>query len=182
MTTTDLFYGRCDTCGARLGSRYHAFCRHVERLVYGAVGEGVAPSVFANVMHAEHLTQYCCAACAEDGGYCQLYDRGVPFGMVCDGPIAPCSKCDEPMDLRHAHVAYELREQTETRHPWLTSIEPHDAQTIARLCKNCEADSFADEVDDAADIPTPAQGAEQLEDIDGIKISGSSRFPLVSAP
>jgi hypothetical protein len=166
MTVTEPFYGRCDTCASKLGSRYHVFCRHVERLQYDAAGEGAAPSIFTHVLHAEHLTQYCGAACAEDGGYCQLYDRGIPFGMVADGPLAPCSKCRAPMDLTQAHVAYELMEQTETRQPWLTSIEPHDSQTIARLCKNCDADLSVDTAEEMADAAWPRQDTEQAVEMD----------------
>lgn len=34
---------------------------------------------------------------------------------------------------------------TEIRQPWLLSVEPHDSETVARLCCACDGDLAADE-------------------------------------
>lgn len=136
----DDFYGWCDTCGEKVQRRYHSFSRQIERIGYANAADGAKSSQAINVLYSERLTQYCNADCAAVGAYCQLEDRGIPLTVVRNGPIAPCSKCGKPMDLRQLHVAYEVMDLTEIRQPWLLSAEPHDSETVARVCNQCDPD------------------------------------------
>lgn len=135
------FYGRCDTCGELLSSRYYSFNRLIEKFQYHAANDPSNPAVVVDILSSDHLTQYCSSECAHVGAYCQLRDRGITSDTeISPGPIANCSKCKKQMDLTHAHVAYELMDQTEIQQPWFTSSEPHDSATVAVVCSGCDND------------------------------------------
>lgn len=136
-----VFFGRCDNCGILLSSRYFSFNRHVQQYRYIDSEKTKSVEVLVDVLMSDSLTQYCGEECAHVGAYCQLTDRGIPSDTeIAAGPIATCSKCNSPMDLTQAHIAYETMEQTEIRQPWLTTVTCHDATTVARVCSNCEPD------------------------------------------
>lgn len=140
------FHGICDHCGKKVAARHHAFSRHVERAIYPILDIPVGPqTIHVEVLHAEELARYCCSKCAEIGAYCQLADRGIVLGELGSGPITPCSKCGQPMDLREPHVAYEMMNQTESGPPWLLSAEPHESALLARICTDCQG-SIAGEI------------------------------------
>ncbi len=134
----EAFYGRCDHCGKKVASRHYALSRHIEQCFYPVQGVPGPQIVQVSVLQAEELTRYCCSDCADVGAYVQMQDRGIELKEIAPGPIVPCSKCGQMMDLRIVHVAYEMMDQTELRRPWLISGEPHDANSLARVCKNCD--------------------------------------------
>jgi DNA-directed RNA polymerase subunit N (RpoN/RPB10) len=138
------FYGRCDNCWAKLNSRYRAFSRHVEQVAYANDGNG-GQTRTVQVLHDGQLARYCCDDCARLGAWCQLTDRGIdpPLTEPGTGPVEPCTKCGKPVAMAEAHVAYEMMDLTEIRQPWLISVEPHDTETLAILCNECDADLAA---------------------------------------
>lgn len=155
MKTGD--YGRCDTCGVALTSRYHGFSRQIARCQYPVSAGTEKLAAVLHVLYEEQLTQYCGEACATVGAHAQLQDRGIKWHVVAPGPIAPCSKCGMPVDLTQPHVAYEMMDQTEIRQPWLTTVEPHDSETLARLCQGCDGDvAIASLIEETADPVLPA--------------------------
>jgi hypothetical protein len=132
------FYGQCDHCGKKVASRHYALSRHIEQCFYPVPGVPGPQIVQVDVLHAEELTRYCCSECSEVGAYVQMQDRGIELKEIEPGPIAPCSKCGRMMDLRLAHVTFEMMDQTELRLPWFMSVQPHDSNSLARVCVNCD--------------------------------------------
>jgi hypothetical protein len=155
MKTDD--YGRCDTCGVALTRRYHGFSRQIAQCEYPVPAGTEKLHAVLHVLYEEQLTQYCGAACATVGAYSQLQDRRIEGHGVAPGPMAPCSKCGMPVDLMQPHVAYEMMEQTEIRQLWLTTVEPHDSETLAWLCQACDGDVAFESLNaETADPVAPA--------------------------
>lgn len=139
----DEFYGRCDTCAAKVKSRYHTISRNIERYQFDA--DDTKLSVTCTVLRSDRLEEYCGEECCNVGVYCQLNDRGMEIQATGPGPIVQCSKCTKPLDMRQTHVAFEVMDQTEIRQPWLVSVEPHGSEIVARLCSLCDSDLAFDE-------------------------------------
>lgn len=134
-------YGVCDTCGNKLISRYHTFSRNIEHYQCG----GGEQPCNVMVLRSDGMWQYCSNACALQGEYDQLIDRGIPLTTPGSGPIESCSKCGNQIDLTRPHIAYEMMELTEVRQPWLLSAVPHSSRTVARLCLRCDSDVALDD-------------------------------------
>lgn len=135
----DTYFGMCTTCGVAVNSRYHSLSRNVERHQYGPT-DAAPQSCTCFILRSDRIGQYCSAACGWDGAYRALIERGFFLSIPGNGPVVPCAKCAKPIDLTQPHVAYELMDQTEIRQPWLLSVEPHDSETVARLCCACDGD------------------------------------------
>lgn len=150
-------YGRCEACDAVLTARYHSFERLVERFSYDQPGETPDDQATITVLRCDLLGLYCGQACAMPAVLLGLAERGLRPTDCGAGPIEVCAKCGGPMDLTKPHVAYQLMDQTETRQPWLASIEPHDTDTLAYVCPRCDGDLSADEmnVPEAVDEDMP---------------------------
>lgn len=57
----------CDTCAAKLTSRYRSLYRQIERLKYEATKSASGSSIFTGVLHADQFNRYCGADCAKVG-------------------------------------------------------------------------------------------------------------------
>ncbi len=151
----------CDTCGASLGARYWSFNRLVERVDYDRQGETPDDCATITVLRDDVLGQFCDDGCAKITAWSDLAGRGLRLIECGAGPIETCAKCGGPVDLTEPHVFYQLMDQTETRRPWLNTIQPHDTEALAYVCSRCDGDLAADEmnVPETEDELLPVGGA-----------------------
>lgn len=140
-------YGECDACGVSLTARYWTFDRLVERVDYNRPGDTPSSSATVTVLRSETLEQMCSEDCARLVAFLRLAERGLRQGECGTGPIEVCAKCGGPVDLTQSHVAYQLMDQTESRQPWLTMINPIDSEILAYVCSACDGDLMAYEID-----------------------------------
>lgn len=139
-------FGECEACGASLGARYWSFNRLVERLDYDRQGDAPDDCATITVLSDEPLGQFCGDGCARLTALLGLAERGLRLFDCGTGPIETCAKCGGPVDLTEPHVFYQLMDQTETRKPWLNTIQPHDFESLAYVCPRCDGDLTADEM------------------------------------
>jgi hypothetical protein len=145
MTASD-DYGICDTCMTPLTDRYWSFDRQVEQFVYDQPGHTPAECASVTVLRSEPLGFYCGRGCAFPAALLLLAERGLRSTECGAGPIETCAKCGGPVDLTKPHVLYQLMDQTETRKPWLISIQPLELESLAYVCPRCDGDLTANEM------------------------------------
>ena len=138
-------FGCCGACAASLTARYTSLNRLVERTDYDRPGETPDDQATITTLRDDVLGEYCDAVCAMPSALLVLFERGLRHAGGGAGPIETCAKCGGPVDLTEPHVTYQLMDQTETRKPWLISIQPHDAEVLAYVCQRCDGDLAADE-------------------------------------
>ena len=134
----------CGTCCASLGARYWSFNRLVEQVDYDRQGETPDDCATITVLRDDVLGQFCDDDCARLTAWLDLASRGLRLIECGAGPIESCAKCGGPVDLTKPHVFYQLMDQTETRQPWLVSVQPHDTEPLAYVCPRCDGDLVAD--------------------------------------
>lgn len=152
-------YGVCDICEVRLGARYWSFDRQVEQFVYDRVGDTPGECATVTVLHSEALGIFCCRDCAWLAALLGLAERGLKIVECGAGPIETCAKCNGPVDLTKPHALYQLMDQTESRQPWLITLQPIDTESLAYVCPRCDGDLAADEMN----IPESASDLESVE-------------------
>ena len=154
-------FGICDTCGTSLAARYTSFERLVERFAYDRTGNTPGEQATVTIIRMDMLGQYCDEKCAWPDAVLSLAERGLRHTGDGSGPIEPCARCGGPVDLTRPHVAYQLMDQTETRQPWLISIQPHSSETLAYVCPRCDGDLAADEMN----VP---ESEDELQPLGGV--------------
>lgn len=152
-------YGVCDTCQIPLGARYWSFDRQVEQFVYDQPGDTPSECATVTVLHSDALGIFCGRDCASLTALLRLAEGGLRIVECAAGPIETCAKCGEPVDLTKPHVLYQLMDQTESRQPWLISIQPLDTESLAYVCPRCDGDLAADEMN----VPESESEAKPIE-------------------